>query len=185
MAGGPRAELVERRREMLEGRLAVHTLAGAALHRAENRRRTETAGGVDDLRDEGAGPRPDARVGVAEVQTVPDPPRAGAHRREAEAEITEEVPEERPGKRLGAPAGREDLDRIEAEVRGEPAAGLQPALERGGRPGQARRLACRELPGVEDERAATRLGHQADRDGRAHRVTRGRADAGAARGCCR
>jgi hypothetical protein len=38
---------------------------------------------------------------------------------------------------------------------------------------------------VEHEGPLPRLGHQTDRDGRAHRVTRGRADAGAARGCCR
>lgn len=89
---------------------------------------------------------------------MPDPPRPGAHRREAEAEIAEQVPEKRRGKRLGAPAGRENLDRIEAEVRGEPAAGLESAFERGGRPGQARWFGCREVGGVEHERATTRSG---------------------------
>ena len=112
-ARGVRAEIGERLGEPRQGLLAGDLALRAALHRAEDRGRTERRGGVDDRADELAGLRADRRIGVRERPLVQHPAAAGADRGHREIVLREQRLDRRHVERAGI--RRKNLDPIEAE----------------------------------------------------------------------
>ena len=81
---GVLAQLVERFAQQADRPIAGDAVSPAALHRADNRRRTERAGNVDDCADVGRGPLANRRVGMRQVQMVQHPTCASADGRQTQ-----------------------------------------------------------------------------------------------------